>query len=213
MSLTDDVYDELKGEILRVERAPGDILYEAELAKTYGVSKTPVREALRLLAQTGWVVVLPRKGYLVRPVELSDVRDIFAIRRMFEPVLAGEAARLASPGQLRCLDDLVEAQAQAQAGPDLEAGLAAARMFHLTLADVAGSSRTRGILEGLIDEVRRLHYLLPNVEVHLTAKKELAAHQEVLSALRSRDIEEARGLMDEHLAEDAHTLVRGFAGV
>lgn len=211
MSLTDEVYDELKGEILRVERAPGDILYEAELAQTYGVSKTPVREALRLLAQTGWVVVLPRKGYLVRPVELSDVRDIFAIRRMFEPALAGEAARLASPGQLRCLDDLVEAQAQA--GPDHEAGLAAARTFHLTLADVAGSSRTRGILEGLIDEVRRLHYLLPNVEVHLTAKKELAAHQEVVSALRSRDSEEARGLMDEHLAEDAHTLVRGFAGV
>lgn len=59
------------------------VMYEADLAAEFGVSKTPVREALRLLAYTGWVVVLPRKGYLVRPVELSDVRDIFAIRRMF----------------------------------------------------------------------------------------------------------------------------------
>lgn len=211
MSLTGCVYEQLKGQILRVEKAPGVVVYEADLAAEFGVSKTPVREALRLLAQSGWVVVLPRKGYLVRPVELSDVRDIFAIRKMFEPTLAAEAARLATDDQLTDLEKLVTQQAEA--GADLESALGAARQFHLALADIAGSARTRRILEELIDEVRRLHYLLPNVEDHITSSEELQAHHELIDALRARDGERVRELMHEHLSEVARTLVNGFAGV
>ena len=59
-SLTDQVYESLREEILKVQWAPGDIVAEPELAGRYGVSKTPVREALRLLVQDGWVLVLPR---------------------------------------------------------------------------------------------------------------------------------------------------------
>lgn len=211
MSLTDGVYDQLKGQILRVEKPPGTVIFEADLAVEFGVSKTPVREALRLLAHSGWVVVLPRKGYLVRPVELSDVRDIFAIRRMFEPVLAGEAAKVATSEQVAQLDDLVSQQADA--GTDLEAALGAARLFHLTLADITGSRRTRRVLEDLIDEVRRLHYLLPNVEDHITSSEELEAHRHLINALRERDADTVQSLMHAHLGEVARTLVSGFAGV
>ncbi|MFP1629342.1 GntR family transcriptional regulator [Streptomyces sp. 5K101] len=211
MSLTNGVYERLKDQIVRVERPPGVVMYEADLAAEFGVSKTPVREALRLLAYTGWVVVLPRKGYLVRPVELSDVRDIFAIRRMFEPALAAEAAKVATPEQLDRLERLVSQQVDA--GTDLEAALGAARLFHLALADVTGSARTRRILEDLIDEVRRLHYLLPNVEDHITSEEELEAHRHVIDALRARDCEAVQELMHSHLSEVARTLVNGFAGV
>src|SRR5437899_2254075 len=78
-SLTQQVYDNLKEEILRAERAPGETVAEPELAARYGVSKTPVREALRLLLQDGWVTALPRKGYLIRPLALEDVREVFAV--------------------------------------------------------------------------------------------------------------------------------------
>ena len=208
-SLTDSVHDKLKAQILRVERAPGDVLYEAELAAEFGVSKTPVREALRLLAHTGWVVVIPRKGYMVRPVELSDVRDIFSIRRMVEPALAAVAAVQATPRQLDDLQALLDAQAQA----DLDGALEAARRFHLALAAISGSARTHGILENLIDEVRRLHHLLPNVEDHITSTEELEAHRRLITALRERDPEAVQELMQTHLSEVAHTLVKGFAGV
>lgn len=208
-SLSDEVYDRLKTQILYVERAPGAGLYEAALAAEFGVSKTPVREALRQLAQTGWVVVIPRKGYIVRPIELSDVRDIFSIRRMFEPTLAAEAALQAAPRQIDQLEALLEEQTDA----DLEGALTAARTFHLTLAAISGSARTHRILENLIDEVHRLHYLLPNVEGHITSTEELDAHRKVVTALRKRDAEAVRELMEAHLTEVAHTLVRGFAGV
>lgn len=210
MSLTDDVYDRLRDQILRVERRPGDVIYEADLAEEFGVSKTPVREALRLLAHSGWVVVLPRKGYLIRPVELRDVRDIFAIRKMIEPSLAEEAARSASAEQIASLNALLEKQSTAT---ELDEALLAAREFHLALAEISGSHRVHSMLEGLVDEVRRLHHLLPHVETRITSEQELHAHNGILRALTDHDPERARALTTEHLNEVAHMLVRGFAGV
>jgi DNA-binding GntR family transcriptional regulator len=211
VSLTDEVYAKLKGEIVQVVRRPGEVVYEAELAAEFGVSKTPVREALRLLAHTGWIVVLPRRGYLVRPVELRDIRDIFAIRRMVEPTLAAEAATAAMADDVAALESVLAQQSQ----PDDEgptAALDAARRFHLALADVAGSHRVHSMLSELVDEVRRLHYLLPNVAGHITSAEELRAHTLILEAVRARDAEKARALMTEHLNEVAHALVKGFAG-
>lgn len=210
MSLTDDVYEKLRDQILRVERRPGDVIYEADLAQEFAVSKTPVREALRLLAHSGWVVVLPRKGYLIRPVELRDVRDIFAIRRMIEPSLAEEAARSATREQIASLTDLLDKHSTAT---ELDEALLAARKFHLALAEISGSHRIYAMLEGLVDEVRRLHHLLPHVETRITSQQEIDAHAAILSALTDHDPDQARALTIEHLNEVAHMLVRGFAGI
>ncbi|QKZ17293.1 GntR family transcriptional regulator [Streptomyces chartreusis] len=212
MTLTDDVYEKLRQQILTVERAPGDLLYEAELASLFQVSKTPVREALRLLAQTGWVVVLPHKGYIVRPVRLNDIRDIFAIRRMIEPALAAEACEISSAsGHLDKLEGILEQQSAA--GDDIAQALTAARSFHLTLAGIAGSSRALRILEDLVDEVIRLHHLLPGIEGHIISADEIEAHRRLVEALKAKDAPTTRALMEEHLNEVAHTLVRGFSGM
>ncbi|MFF3332779.1 GntR family transcriptional regulator [Streptomyces sp. NPDC002888] len=212
MTLTDDVYARLRKQILTAERAPGDLLYEAELAGLFEVSKTPVREALRLLAQTGWVVVMPHKGYMVRPVKLSDVRDIFAIRRMIEPVLAAEACAMSDvPAHADQLESILERQSAA--GGDIAQALGAARSFHLALAGIAGSARVLGILENLVDEVVRLHHLLPKIEGHIISTEEIEAHRKLVEALRAKDTSAMRGLMEEHLTEVARTLVTGFSGV
>lgn len=211
MSMTDDVLGRLKQQILQVQRPPGALLLEADLAQEFGVSKTPVREALRLLAQTGWVVVLPRKGYMIRPVELNDVRDIFDIRKMIEPALAARAAERATRGDLDRLRGLLDRQRAAD--QDLSEALLAAREFHLAFADIAGSARTRTILEDLVDEVRRLHHLLPNVESHITSTDEIRAHTQILAAIESGDAAAATESTLQHLNEVVTTLVRGFAGV
>jgi DNA-binding GntR family transcriptional regulator len=211
VSLTDDVYQQLKEQILQVVRAPGDMLNEAQLAEEFQVSKTPVREALRLLSQTGWVVVIPRKGYIVRHVGLRDVRDIFTIRRMLEPPLAEEAATKATAEDLERLESLLAQQRVA--GTDIDKALRAARSFHLVLAGIAGNGRIHTIIEDLVDEVRRLHYLLPNVEGHITSAEELRAHALILGALRDGNGPRAAELVLQHLNEVAQTLVKGFAGV
>jgi GntR family transcriptional regulator, rspAB operon transcriptional repressor len=210
VSMTDQVYALLKEEILRVDRKPGDLLGEADLAERYRVSKTPVREALRLLARDGWVVVLPRRGYLIRPIQLEDVREIFAMRLMLEPNVAAQAARLAEPDDLVRIRAAIDTQSSAAS---LSEALDAARRFHAAVADVLGNARISRALVNLLDEVRRLHFLLPNVESHITSQEELRAHRELVSALVAGDSASAGDIMREHLNEVARTLVRGFGGV
>ncbi|MFE2183567.1 GntR family transcriptional regulator [Streptomyces sp. NPDC059455] len=211
LSLTDQVYEQLKEDILEVRCSPGDALIEAELAQRYGVSKTPVREALRLLVQDDWVAVMPRKGYLVRPVHLDDIREIFEIRHMIEPVLAGRAAAQASEAALEGLAGLCTEQAD----PGMGVGqpLLAARNFHIELAALGGNRRVLPALSRQLDEVRRLHHLMPRVEPHITSRIELSAHRDIVEALGSRDADAARTLMTDHLTEVANAMVEAFVDV
>jgi DNA-binding GntR family transcriptional regulator len=210
-SLTDQVYGLLKDEILRVERRPGDLLAEAELAARFQVSKTPVREALRLLARDGWVIVLPRKGYLIRPVRLEDVREIFEIRAVLESHTAALAATAARPADITRLQSIADAQAAAV--DDLDTALAAAREFHIALMEISGNGRLLRMLVDLLDEVRRLHFLLPNVESHITSREEVDAHSSLIEALAAGAGEKAAEIMRVHVNEVARTLVRGFSGL
>jgi GntR family transcriptional regulator, rspAB operon transcriptional repressor len=210
-SLTEQVYAAVKEEILRVERAPGEMVAEPELAARYGVSKTPIREALRLLVQDGWVLALPRKGYLIRPLALEDVREVFALRLAIEPALTLEAARRATPDEIVRLDAVVDVQRTPS--DDLEHSLRAAREFHLTIAEIAGNRRAIRLLEGLLDEIRRLHYLMPQLEWHIGSNAELDAHEEIVTALQRGDGEAAAASMSEHLREASSAMVGVFGGL
>jgi len=162
-SLTEQVYGNLKQEILRAQREPGTMLVEPELAVRYGVSKTPIREALQLLVREGWVTVLPRRGYQITPLSLSDVREVFALRQMVEPELAAQAAKRRNNVQLAALAELVEQHVHG----NIERTLENQKAFHLLIAEMAGNGRAVTLLSGLLDEERRLHYLLPHLEEHL----------------------------------------------
>jgi DNA-binding GntR family transcriptional regulator len=210
-SLTDRVYELLKDEILRVYRRPGDLLAEGELADRFSVSKTPVREALRLLARDGWVIVMPRKGYLIRPVRLEDVREIFALRDLLEPPVASLAATATRAEDIAALQRTIDAQAAAVG--DLDAALGAARSFHIALVETSGNGRLSRMLVDLLDEVRRLHFLLPNVESHITSEEELQAHRSLIRAIADGQSEQAATIMRAHINEVARTLVRGFSGL
>jgi DNA-binding GntR family transcriptional regulator len=209
-SLTQQVYENLKEEILRAERAPGEMVAEPELAARYGVSKTPIREALRILLQDGWVTALPRKGYLIRPLALEDVREVFALRQMLEPELSAETARRRTDSQVQRLNELVEEQADAT---QFEEALLSARLFHTLIAEAAGNSRAVRILEGLLDEVRRLHYLMPQLEGHITSTEELEAHRDLADAFVHRDADRAADLMRAHLLEAGTAMVEVFGGL
>lgn len=209
-SLTEQVYHRLKEEILQVRHGPGTLLLEPELASRYGISKTPVREALRLLLQDGWVVVMPRKGYLVRPVLLEDIREVFEIRRMVEPVIAGQAAQLRGSDDVARLARLCYEQSRDTSS--IEPALGAARAFHIDLAALTGNRRALAILTDQLDEVRRLHHLMPKVEGHITSTAELDAHRQILAAVEAQDDKAAAQLMNDHLEEVAEAMVDAFAG-
>jgi DNA-binding GntR family transcriptional regulator len=154
--------------------------------------------------------VLPRKGYLIRPLKLEDVREIFAVRLMLEPAVAAHAAGIVDAAGIAKLNGHLQRQAAAESTP---AALTAARDFHIGVAEIVGNARVSRSLLDLFDEVRRLHFLLPNVESHITSDEELKAHERLIEALSAHDSELASDLMRNHVNEVARTLVRGFGGV
>jgi GntR family transcriptional regulator, rspAB operon transcriptional repressor len=219
-SLTEQVYDALKREILTARLRPSQPLIENELAARFGVSKTPIREALRLLVQDGWIVVLPRKGYLVAPLSLEDVREVFALRLMLEPQVTGDAATRAralqpSSGSPDLVARLRRAAAAGPRGeePSYQSTMRAARAFHLTVAGASGNRRLLRVLEALLDEVERLLHLMPQLGDHVTAMVEPAAHERIIAAIEAGDAEQAAAHMRAHLAEVSSILVDAFGRV
>ncbi len=209
LSLTDQIYERVRQEIIEATWRPGQVLLEPELAALYGVSKTPVREALRLLVQEDWVVILPRKGYLVRPLRLGDVGEVFGLRMMIEPALIADTARTGGPAAIEVLRSHLDEQRRTDA--DLQRSLDAARRFHLAGAQLARNRRAESVLERLLAEVRRLHFLMPDVESHITSSVEIEAHEAILAAVEAGDPERAANLMRDHLGEVARTMVNAFA--
>ena len=227
LPLTERVHARLREDILTARLLPGSTILEPELAARFGVSKTPVREALRLLVQDGWVIVLPRRGYLVRPLGLEDLRDVFQLREMIEPGFAAEAAarvgaadraltkavttQQAAHTELRrgvlavsVLHDVDVEPAELGVRPGLDPdrgayrlgrgrGLGAAADFHVRVAELSGNARATRIVSQLVDEVTRLHFLMPTLEHHISSADEIRsancgslAHQRRCSAASAK---------------------------
>jgi DNA-binding GntR family transcriptional regulator len=206
--LTERVYNRLREDILRARLLPGTTVLEPELAARFGVSKTPVREALRLLVQDGWMMVLPRRGYLVRPLGLDDLRDVFQLREMIEPGFAAEAAARVGAADAE-LTTSISTQQSAQ--EDMAAGLGAAADFHVRVAELSGNARATRIVANLVDEVTRLHFLIPTLESHISSAEEISAHQEIAAAITAGEDRRAAKVMRDHLRATHRILVDVFA--
>lgn len=207
-SLTLQVYEALKQAIIRGDLRPSESINEPGLAEQYGTSKTPIREALRLLVHDGWVVIIPRRGYLVRPLGLEDIREVFALRRMLEPQLAADTARRQHPNDVSRLQDVMKRQRSADLGFDQI--VQSAEGFHLALAEMSGNTRSVKIVSGLIEEVVRLTHLMPRLEQNLRSIAELDAHEGITDAIAQGNSEEAADLMRAHLVVAGRGMMQAF---
>jgi DNA-binding GntR family transcriptional regulator len=188
-SLRHKVYEALRQEITNGSLLPGDLLRERELADIYGVSKTPVREALSLLEQDGLVRAIPRAGYMVTQLTLRDLQEVYQLRVTLEAMAARLAAENITDEELQELEEL-----RATSDPD-EARLFN-RRFHLLVARASGNSRLAKMVEQLLDDMDRWAAL--EVARHTPAVL-LIGHQAELDALRTRDPDIAEKTMREHI--------------
>ncbi|MCU1437230.1 MAG: hypothetical protein JWP66_317 [Naasia sp.] len=207
-SQAERVRETMAGQILRAELRPGEIVIESELAREYGVSKTPVREALQTLAIEGLVTVLPRKGYLIRSLSFSDIRDVMDLRLIIEPRLLRSTALNSTPALVEELRTILREQFRDDASLDEQ--LVAANAFHLACIRASRNARAVSIVAMLSYEVQRLHYLLPVVGGHVTSPPERHAHSAIVDAIAAGDAAEAETRMREHLTETSAAMVKAF---
>lgn len=189
-SATENVYTTLKQEIMWGEIEPGTLLSELKLAERFGVSRTPVREALTMLASDGLVTTIPRRGHLVRTVSLSEILGAFRVRELLEVEAVAQATRRIADQEIAYLRGLAEAGNDADL-PDLN------REFHLTIAKASGNRI-------LADFIERLLILMQSVLImdpHLAAWTEEGMEEElaIINALAARDEKAACEAMRCHI--------------
>ncbi len=203
-SLVERAYDDIKDGILSSRWTAGHILKGPDLAAAFDMSRTPVREALSLLAKEGLVTALPRTGYLVSPVTVDDVKEIFELRVHVEGVAAELAANRATPAQLDVferVDAEVRELAQTLTPDDprtVRVAIATNRRFHLTVAALAGNNRLYEIIRRLLDEGERIQSLDPHFR---RVGFLVGAHIEVVNALKRGEAALASHAMQNHMRQ------------
>jgi DNA-binding GntR family transcriptional regulator len=209
-NLPSHVHAALQEAILSGALPPGERLFVDEVAAHFGVSKIPVREALKALEVEGWVQSRPRRGTYVRPLDRSHLQEIFEMRRVLEPYSAGLAAVRRSEAQLRELRGLLSDTAQALKVADVLAVSSLNSQFHSVMADAAGNSLMSEAIGRLELQLRRYF-----IAVEWQQRREsMAQHKAIFEALKDKNAKLAEKLTLEHidhteaLAQDSimHTL-------
>ncbi len=191
------IYADLRAEIVSLRRRPGAAISEAEIALSYGVSRTPVREAILRLSDEGLIEIFPQSGIIVSRIPVAALPEAIVIRKALEETTARMAAQVATPSQILALRSLLQRQREANAARSSEAFHQADELFHASIAEIAGHPGIwRLILQVKvnIDRMRRL--TLPQAG-RMTGV--IAEHAAILSAIEKHDRDGAASAMGKHL--------------
>jgi DNA-binding GntR family transcriptional regulator len=200
------VFQRLEEEILERVRPPGSRLIEDVIAEEFGVSRTPVREALRMLHRAGWLDLQPHTGAYVRRPGLDEVRDVFDLREVLERESARFAANRATPADKERLRDVVERGFEAKARKGFRELIRLNEEFHETLADASGNAILRHFLEELAKQVR-WHF---SAVVTARANASWDEHLEILEAIERSDDAAAARCAAEHTRRTHEAYIEQF---
>ena len=194
-TIAQQVYERLLYDVMAGQLVPGAWLRELDLAVMLGVSRTPVREAVRRLAQDGLLEVSPNRGVQVRTLSPAEAVDAYEVRALVEGAAARRAARLATePGlvELRCLltaiDDIDAADAVAHIKAD--------NAFHDAIVRAAGSDALLEVARLLTRRVTRIKVITRDTNASEATR---AQHDEILAAITAHDADGAEAAMRRHI--------------
>lgn len=176
---------------------PGDRLSENELARRFGVSRTPAREAMQRLADEGLVEIFPQSGTFVARVPYEELPEAMVIRKALETTTASKAASLATGSQKLTLASIVEQQREAALANDPEVFHAADELFHAKIAEIAGYPGIWKLVLQVKTQVDRYRQL--TLEHQSRMFDVIDQHELILSAVENGDAEGAAKAMVAHL--------------
>ncbi|MDQ2700814.1 MAG: GntR family transcriptional regulator [Actinomycetota bacterium] len=197
----------LRAAIVTGDLRPGQQVIQDRVGAETGLSVATVREALRVLEREGQLNFIPRRGYFVTRLAVSDLDEIYGLRAILEPLaIRGALAQLDADGLAR-LEAAASQCASAAAAGDVSTELSANRRFHFGFMEAPGQEHLMRLITMLWDATeayRALYYNFPDER-----KAAVAAHEQMLSAIRERDVAKLITLQEEH-RDRALNLLRGL---
>jgi len=204
-SLSHRVYQKIRNDILERQYKENDELKESTLGKELGVSRTPVREALRQLELEGLVTIVPNKGAYVTGISTKDVKDIYAIRSTLEGLAVRWAIENITTQQIDELEEILmlsEYHLKKESSAELIMELDG--KFHSILYEASGSRILRNLMSGFHDYVKSTR--MNSVVTEDRARKSIREHRQILKAIQDEDVDMAEQLANEHIWQVIHNL-------
>jgi DNA-binding GntR family transcriptional regulator len=200
-SLVDLSVDRLRHEILAGALAPGERLVEEQITRSFGISRAPLREAMRLLAQQGLVEHLPRRGVRVATLSDQDMAELFEVRDVLERFAVSRALPC-ERSDLKAMEDELDAMRRHQAGGDLVALADAHRRFHTELVALAGHRQLLETYEPILLKLQM--HMARNLrrESQLADPQDsIRRHEVLLEAVATNDVPTVIDALAKHGAQ------------
>lgn len=210
LPLRDVVFQTLRQAILKGELEPGERLMEIQLAERLGVSRTPVREAIRKLELEGLVVMIPRKGAEVAGITEKNVRDVLEVRKALEELAVTLACQRMEESQFNQFDEQNHIFEEALKTGDLAEIAKQDIDFHEVIYLAAGNERLQQMLNNLREQMYR--YRMEYIKEEQQRSKLVLEHQEIAEAIQNRDVERAKSAIRVHIDNQEMTVSQKIRG-
>ncbi|MEE1029099.1 MAG: GntR family transcriptional regulator [Agathobacter sp.] len=204
LPLRDIVFNTLREAILKGELEPGERLMEIQLASKLGVSRTPIREAIRMLEQEGLAITIPRKGAEVARMTLKDMEDVLEVREALDELAARIACDKITREQLITLKKTKEEFVKSVEEGDIKKLAEADVRFHDVIYNSTDNTKLVTLLNNLREQMYRYRIeYLKNPDNYQGLLKE---HEDIVAALENRDKVKVTEAMHMHVANQAHAV-------
>jgi GntR family transcriptional regulator, rspAB operon transcriptional repressor len=206
LSTPPQVYELLRKRIQSSELPPGEKINERALADWLGVSRTPIREAIRRLAGDGLIHVIPNVGTRVAPVDPARVIECCMIRINLEMVAFAKAASVFTEAVGRRMEVLIDEQEHTIVTGDTMQSMAFDIEFHHQLLQLSGYTIVEELLQKVMGEVLRARHL--SIMLPGRSHETIAEHRAILAALRSGDLQDSAAKMQFHLDQSYRAVLK-----
>ncbi len=209
MSLSDRAYDIIRRDILSCVLLPGQQIIQSQLVEKYKLGTTPVREALQKLSHEGLVITVPRSGYIVSPITLAEVRELFEFRAILETSAARIAVQRASDEQLAKIAEQANFTYTYSDHADYPRFVSLNHAFHCSIAAASGNHRLEEALSRTLDSLTRVFHVI--MDVQDSAEETRKEHLDIVAALQARDAERAVAVLNAQINRTAQLVGEAVA--
>ena len=206
LPLRDVVFNTLREAILKGELKPGERLMELQLAAKLGVSRTPIREAIRMLEQEGLAVTIPRKGAEVAKMTEKDMEDVLQIREALDELAAKIACEQISEEQLEELVATMHEFEESTKTDNVKKIAEADVKFHDIIYQSTGNPKLVNMLNNLREQMYR--YRVEYLKEEQTRNLLVSEHEELVKAIREGDVQKAQDISFHHLENQRKAIIR-----
>ncbi|ADI00902.1 MAG TPA: GntR family transcriptional regulator [Syntrophothermus lipocalidus] len=206
--LREVVFETLREAIINGTLKPGERMMEIQLAEQLGVSRTPVREAIRKLELEGFVVMIPRKGAYVAGISLKDIADVFEVRAAMEALAAGLAAERITAEELEEMERLLVRIGEHIEANRLEEVVEMDTLFHEALYKASRNLKLEQILQNLREQIQR--FRSTSLAFPGRMKEALEEHKKIVEAISDRNTALAQQLAQEHIENAENSMLEAL---